>query len=177
MDGIKLQAILKRHGITGRMLAEKAGLKERAIYRYFSLPDIKRKTIQKFLAACEIDLQEYDNYYIGEGQTLAEESPVYGHGKNKFHHGHNLHMLLMQRGVNVTAFSTRLNVSRQTMYRYFEEQELPPGFILQAAAELNVSPSLLKGFGEGAKGFEKDIYQMLYSMGDRLTSIEKKLAD
>lgn len=181
MDGDKLQAVLKRHGVTGKQLAAVNKMNIRGIYRYFGMADIKRKTVVKLLTSVGIDITEYDNFLLGEGATAAntlnEPGAVYGSGKNKYHHGRNLQMLLQQRGVNITAFSTRMNISRQTMYRFFDEQELPPGFLLQAAAELNVSPSLLKGFGEGAKGFEKDIYQMLYSMGDRLAAIENKLAN
>lgn len=173
MDGLKLQAVLKDHELTGKALAVASKKNVRGIYRYFGMAQIKRQTVAKLLATVNISMETYDNYLL----TDQVSEPTVNYGKAKNHQGRNLKMLLSSKGVNHAAFATRLNISRQTLYRYFTDKELPAGFIMMASKELNTPIAEIKGFGLNDKSFEKDIYQMLYSMNDRLTAIEKVLAN
>jgi len=175
-DGNRLQYFLKTKGIkTDKLIADMGFSGYTTLHYYYNKAEIKKATLQKFLKVLELTPEQfYSNEPANIANSLAEDAAVYTANISK-HQGLNLRSILDAKGINLTAFCGQLNISRPTLYSYFDMKELPLGFLLEAASVLEIKAARIKGYGESEKSFEKEIYQELDTIKNKLNDLYAKL--
>lgn len=142
---------------------------------YFSKEQIKKSKIDEFCRALDISTEQF---YISvkEENTnvnhLKEDSHPYQVSK---HQGRNLQSTLKEKGISISSFADKMKVSRPMPYKWFKEKELETGVLLEAAHALKIPVAQLKGMGDGQPSFERDIYQQLKTLNDKISHLETLL--
>jgi transcriptional regulator with XRE-family HTH domain len=138
---------------------------------YFNKAQIKRSKLEYFCKALGITIDTFyksvNDDILNTGSTQDANSP-YSISK---HQGKNLQTTLKDKGVTTAAFAKKMKVSRPTIYKMFSEAELPIGTLLEAAQTLKIPAAQLKGIGIGQNSFEKDIYNELRTINEKLNTL------
>jgi DNA-binding XRE family transcriptional regulator len=169
-DGFRLKRIIE--GEMGlKEYFDKTGISKTAAYHQFKKNLVKRDVVRKYLEPINIPVSKfYENVNPTPPLVANDSQTVYETKKND---GELLYNYLQGNGINITAFAKKMEVSKQTVYNWFQETQLPLGTMLQAAKVLNITLSTLRG-DNSEKGFEKEIYNELQSINNKLDELIKR---
>ena len=134
------------------------------LYYYYGLERIKLDRLKKFFEVLGITEDQFFKVEPAAKETLYALST---------HHGRNLESIMTSKNISKEGFADRIGVSRQTLYNWFRETELPLQTLLLLANGLEIPVARIKGHGETEKSFEREIYLELQQISERLASIEK----
>lgn len=133
---------------------------------YFAKQQIKRSKLEFFCKALGISI---DTFYKSVNENLSNNTE--NEPSVSKHQGNNLKSTLKDKGMSTAAFAKKMHVSRPTVYKYFDEKELDTGTLLEAAATLKIPAAQLKGYGIGQASFEKEIYNELKIINQKLNTL------
>ena len=144
------------------------------LYYYYNSKEIKSDTLEKFLKYLNISKDKFfktDSINDETTNVVNEDKPVY----KSYHQGKNLKAIITAKHINVTSLCYQLNISRPTLYKYFDERELPLSVLLEMAHIIEVPVARIKGIGQSEKSFEKDIYLQLEALNNKVAELTKLL--
>lgn len=138
------------------------------VYYYFPQARIKIQMLDKFCKVLGITREEF---YVGVSGSTNIENEADDNYSISTHQGRNLENIIGNSGITVTAFASKVGITRKTIYEYFKENTLDEGFLMHAASVLKVPVAQIKGIGIGERSFEKDIYIQLQLLNEKLDKL------
>jgi transcriptional regulator with XRE-family HTH domain len=159
MTGRELKVLIEKTGMTGRQLARQMQLNERTVYNWYSQVKVSAAVLEKISQSTGID--------FNAPLTVAEEAQAYGNA----HVGETIEQYLATKGIKREHFARQMKVSRTSVYAWFKDKVWPSARLLQAADILGVPVGELKGKGQGTASMERDIYEQLTQINEKLDEI------
>lgn len=162
-DGKRLKSVLQNHGYTATDVAKIINRSPAGVYYYFGQSRIKRRTVELILNTLNIPLSNFYSREKKQRQAIPDS-------RNE---GRSLQNLLIKRGITYSQFAKNTNISRPTLYRYFEQVSLDPAYKLLACKELNIDPKLLERRHDDLAATNTEILKFLVELKDRIEKIEE----
>jgi transcriptional regulator with XRE-family HTH domain len=126
--GDRLKQILRQKKIKVIDFAEMAGFTNQIAHYHLRKSDMKRSTMERFCELIGITPEEFMRWNIA---STADGEVV--------HHGRRMQEIISVKGLNKSKLAARLNVSRRTMYNFFEKEFFPPDDLERVARGLDIS--------------------------------------
>lgn len=138
------------------------------VYYYYPQARIKIQMLDKFCKVLGITREEFYSGFSGSTNIENQSEDTYSIST---HQGKNLENIINNSGISITAFASKVGSTRKTIYQYFKENTLDEAFLMLAASVLKVPIAQIKGIGVSEKSFEKDIYQQLQLINQKLDKL------
>lgn len=168
-DGENLKQALTNAGWTGRKLAVHLNKGTRTVYDWFSKETLKINILEEVVKTTGIAMDQ-----LRPPDILLEGADGLT-GKLNRHHGFNVKSTLNEKGIKLEKFARKMGFTRLTLYGRLKMRTWDEGELLKAAQILQVPVAQLKGKGKGERAFEKDIYDELKSINEKLLDMQKQL--
>ncbi|RFS23229.1 hypothetical protein DVR12_09420 [Chitinophaga silvatica] len=127
--GNRLKQILKQRKIKVIDFAQMAGFTNQIAHYYLRKSDMKRTTLERFCSIIGITPDEFMRWNISD-PVLNGES---------LHHGERMAQIISEKGLNKSKLASRLNISRRTMYNFFDKESFSPDELDRVARGLDMS--------------------------------------
>lgn len=142
-EGERLKKIVEVSGVKRDTLQNLVGLTtDQSLNYYFRKPQIKRSQLEKFCQALGISIDQF--YHFENLQTTITTEPEVP-PKPALHQGEALKKHIEGQGLKKNEVSEQLNVSRATLYSWFEKEELDESTIYLILAKMVPPPEFLLG--------------------------------